>query len=550
MVALAIVSLFAFSAWATGTPAGTVIKNTAVLNYKDVNGNPKAAVSDSVETIVATKRGVNVSPDIAYSANTEDKVTEYAFTITNTGNATDTIELTAAGLNLDPGWTYEILIDANGNGAWDPGENTPVSSVTLLQDASYKVIVRVTAPATANYNAINTITLTATSEDGPAAAQDTGVINITLTSANVTMTKVASTTVPVPLQNFTFTIEVKNSDLETAAYLVSVEDTLDADLVWVSNSATLGTATYDSNTRKITWTIVTLPKNSTATLSITVYVGEGVPKGAAITNTATVSYDDYNGNTYTGSASSEPGTTQQLAGVEISTNYPSPSNVNPGDTITVPFTITNTGNGTDSFNLSYTDGSWALTDGSSVPIIWTFYIWNDDGDGIVEPGELVGPVSNTGNLAKDGTITLIAVATVPANAAYTASSSITITATSTSDPTKNDNETIVNNVQAPLLTLSKAVDKASAKPGETLTYTLTITNIGDGAAKAVVLVDMIPSNTTYVAGSIKVGPGVQTDGAGDDYADFNVTNVGAVTVLFDNLAAGITVVIEFKVTVN
>ena len=41
VLALAVVALAAVSAWATGTPAGTIITNTATLNYKDVNGNAK-----------------------------------------------------------------------------------------------------------------------------------------------------------------------------------------------------------------------------------------------------------------------------------------------------------------------------------------------------------------------------------------------------------------------------------------------------------------------------------------------------------------------------
>ncbi len=551
-IALTLVALAAISAWAVGTPAGTVITNTAILNYKDVNGNSKQEVTDSVTTTVATKRGVDVSPATHNPGTIEDKVTEYAFTITNTGNATDTIALSIAGLT--PGWSYEILFDADGDGVWDSGEETDVTSTgALLADGTYKVIVRVTAPATEDYNGSDTITLTATSSD--TVTYDTGVITIDLSSANVSMTKVESTTTPVPLADFTYTITVTNSDLQTAAYNVVVTDVLDTDLVWVSNSTVTGSASYNAGNRTVTWTIGTLPANTTATLTITVHVGEEVPEGSSITNTANLAYEDYNGNDYDDSDSSEPGSTQELADVDISTAYMSPADTDPGDVLMIPFSVQNTGNGTDSFDLSYTDGSWDLAGGGTVPITWTFYVWTDlDNDGVVDDGEVgTTPVTNTGDLTMNSTAKFVAVATVPTDAAYTASSTVTITATSTSDMTEpytTDSITVTHNVKAPVLTLDKAVDKASAQPGETLTYTITITNVGDGLATGVVLVDAIPANTTYVAGSITLnGPG-QTDAKEDDYADYNWTNAGAITVTPPNMAPGDTVIITFQVTIN
>ncbi len=62
-VALLIVAMAAVSVTATGTLAGTLINNSATVNYKDVNNNSKTAVtSNTVTTTVNPVCGVDVDP--------------------------------------------------------------------------------------------------------------------------------------------------------------------------------------------------------------------------------------------------------------------------------------------------------------------------------------------------------------------------------------------------------------------------------------------------------------------------------------------------------
>lgn len=76
-------------------------------------------------------------------------------------------------------------------------------------------------------------------------------------------------------------------------------------------------------------------------------------------------------------------------------------------------------------------------------------------------------------------------------------------------------------VKDPLVTISKTVEDDNQnfviQPNEEMTYTLTGKNIGPGVANGVFVVDTLPTNVTYVAGSMQVlqGPGAvigtQTD---------------------------------------
>src|SRR5439155_21357682 len=51
----------------------------------------------------------------------------------------------------------------------------------------------------------------------------------------------------------------------------------------------------------------------------------------------------------------------------------------------------------------------------------------------------------------------------------------------------------------PTLTLSKSVDKATAAPGETLTYTLSYVNTGTGVANPAVILDQLPAGVNFGA---------------------------------------------------
>ena len=55
------------------------------------------------------------------------------------------------------------------------------------------------------------------------------------------------------------------------------------------------------------------------------------------------------------------------------------------------------------------------------------------------------------------------------------------------------------------LKLDKEVSRATPNVGETVTFTLTITNEGTDDATGVSIVDKFPANLTYVASSVSDG---------------------------------------------
>jgi uncharacterized repeat protein (TIGR01451 family) len=101
----------------------------------------------------------------------------------------------------------------------------------------------------------------------------------------------------------------------------------------------------------------------------------------------------------------------------------------------------------------------------------------------------------------------------------------------------------VSSVQLAVAKSSSVADPfggAQPLPGATITYTLVVSVAGSGNADAVVVTDPIPTNTTYVAGSMTLDAVAQTDAsdAPVDDADFSVSVPGAIRVGLGTLPAG------------
>jgi uncharacterized repeat protein (TIGR01451 family) len=98
--------------------------------------------------------------------------------------------------------------------------------------------------------------------------------------------------------------------------------------------------------------------------------------------------------------------------------------------------------------------------------------------------------------------------------------------------------------------------------GDTLEYTINVSNSGTDTAIIMQLTDPIPTNTTYAVGSLQIttgaNTGAKTDAAGDDQAEFDAAlnrvvyrlGTGANAVSGGALSTGQSTTIKFRVTVN
>jgi trimeric autotransporter adhesin len=170
---------------------------------------------------------------------------------------------------------------------------------------------------------------------------------------------------------------------------------------------------------------------------------------------------------------------------------------------------------------------WADVDGDGTPGTDGDYILTDtDSDGIIDTGVLT---------PNGGSLTLLAVSTIPVGTIDGSVGIMTVTGNSTRDTGVSDSITLTTTVTAPVLTISKTVSpEGSQPPGTVLTYTITVTNIGTGTATSIVIADTVPEYTTYVAGSLKTGTSLadlhsRTDAQDDDGASYISASNSVVT---------------------
>jgi hypothetical protein len=184
LIGAALLGLTSQNVWAVGTPSGTVVSNTATMNYS-VGGVAQTAIGSSptgntsgagTATTFVVDNKVNLT--VAESSSSVTSVSPGAtnqvttFTVTNNGNTAQGYNLVGANANGSPTvflvadnidvTVSAVFVDANGNGIYDAGTDIATAISSLAPGASVSVFVLATIPAAATNGQQAVVTLTAT----------------------------------------------------------------------------------------------------------------------------------------------------------------------------------------------------------------------------------------------------------------------------------------------------------------------------------------------------------------------------------------------------
>lgn len=428
-------------AHAAPPPAGTVIGNQASATYTDASGINRSVTSNIVQSIVQQVASLTLTANGAQTS-TPGSVVYYPHTVTNTGNGTDTFNLTAvngSGFNMT---NIQIYAD---NGSGQPTGAPITSSGALAAGAAFKFVVVATVPTSATAGQTNTLTVTAVSVFDPSkTATNTDTTTVT-TNAVITLTKAISASSGAAGSGpYTYTLTYTNTGNSTAT-AVTFEDIIPAGMTYVAGSgrwsvtgaAALSdsngssgsapntiTSSYTSGTTTLKYILAQVTPGQSGTITFQVNVAAGTAPGT-INNTASDSYNDGSGSTINGNSNTVAFTVTQAANVALT--GATVASATPGQLVSFTNVVTNTGNGTDTFDITF--GT------STFPVGTTFTLYKSDGATPLTDTNSNGQ-PDTGPLAPGATYNVIVKAQLPANASG-GPFTLQKTATSVFDPTKS-----------------------------------------------------------------------------------------------------------------
>lgn len=525
------------AAHAAAPNAGVNISNIARASYTDGDGNARNTNSNEVSTTVLQVASFTLVQNQTVSSNPNGQVKLY-HTLTNTGNASDSFTLNVADVttsgadDFDFGTIQIFALDAGGN---PTGPNLAGQTVTLSRNQALNLVVITTTPATAANGQNGKLTISAASTFTPAVtATNTDTVNVTGNGV-ITVTKSASYNATTGRVEYTLTVQNIGNTTATA---IALNDVLDSRLSYVTNSgvysgspsgltdASDATDKYAVSGQILTFTIDSLAPNTTQTLKFEADVVAGTTAGT-IPNKAAFTYDpdgtgptgttpsqDSNTATFTiaatylgtindsntdpyADAAAVPGNTAKDDRVE--TGAP----VNPASTSTFDTWVHNTGNTTETYNV--TAASLNLPAGSVVKLY--------KADGVTELTDTNGDgIADTGPVAAGAAVKIVAKVTLPASYNGTSSTTENLDARLTLSPVDNTGavDTVIVRIVDVLpntvdLTGNNGgtgpgtptvIDSVTTQPGAQAILPLVVTNGGTAADNYNLSVSGLPAGWT------------------------------------------------------
>lgn len=434
----------------------------------------------------------------------------FAVTLTNRGPSV----ATGVGLTdlLPAGLTYESSTPSQGTystatGIWSVG--------TLAAGASAGLVLRATvSPGTGGQTITNVAAVTASDQSDVDSTNNSASASIVVQSADLAITKSVDRETPNVGETIRYTVTVTNTGPNDAGS-VSANDPIPSGLSFVAAAASQGS--YSGNTGL--WSIGVLAAGASATLTLDAMVNDG-SGGRVIENIATVtstSPEDPTSDNNSASASLRV----QSSDLDLAKSVDRPT-PNIGETIR--YTVTLTNNGPDrATGITVTD---RLPSGLS-------YVANHPSQGSYSNST---GIWSAGNLDAETTAILTLDATVVSGTGgATITNTAAISSAAQEDPAAENNAASVTlTVQGADLAVTKAVDRPSPSEGETIQYTIVMTNNGPSDASGIALFDLLPAGLTYLSNT----PGQGT------YS--NVTGIWSV----GSLAAGSGATLTLRATVN
>lgn len=503
-----------YTATVVSSPGTGSVTNSVDITAAHEGGNDPAPVSASTLLIGAVATAPNLA--VTVSENDADgyvapgQTVIYTTTITNSGQTDATTSLTSS-IPSDMGTPSNITYANCGS------PNSTFSSGTLTIGSVTKISI-----AAANICTITfTVTVSTPLDEGTAltvgvdvaAATEGGnnPANVNATTLLVDATPVLTITITdndddqtvIPNQDITYTTTITNNGNGTGTVALLA----DAPAGAIGNPSSFsfsgcGSSYVNNSTSSVTISNLIIEVGTPCIVSYHVTVNSDASNSSTIDNTADISAAAEGGNNPI--PVSAPTLTVLVAGppnlaVTVSDND-ADNTVTPGQSVTYTFTIEN--DGESNATTSLTSG---IPSGMGSPGTYGYSNCGSPSPNFNAPTLTISSI--TINLGNTCTITFVVAVDSPLDEGTTLALGANVAAASQggNDPDNTFADTLTVNATPNLSTSTYAqsdVNGGSLKPGDSINYTITIVNTGNGTATGVSLSNTMPAYLSFDTNSI------------------------------------------------
>ncbi len=502
-----------------GTAAGTIITDTATVatTSHDTNLNNNTATV-TIAVASATEADLSVSNSASPNPVNAGQNITYTQTITNNGPAAAGGTIVTLVDQVPANTTY---VSQTGPAGWTCGTFSAPSTytcsiATLAANASATITFVVSVNPTTSSGTIisdtDSVSATPTTDPNPNNNNATASV-IVADSADLSVTNSAS---PVPVQagnNISYNQVVTNAGPSVATGVTLTENTppnttfVQLTPIPTGWSCTLPTA---GNAGTITCTNPSFAVGS-ASFPVVVKVTAGTAHGTAINDTATVSSTTTDPNTANNTATAADVVALSSDSDLIATNSAAPTSVAAGSNVTYTQSVTNNGPAAAT-SVTFTQTTPPNTNFQSIAAPG----WTCTTPAVGAAGTITCTDSST--LALNATANFTLVLQVSAGTASGTNIAETATANASNIiPNLTANTAIAtvivaNANSADMAIIKTATPSPTVADGDTITYSLAVTNNGPATATSVIVMDPLPPDVTWLSDSTTQGTCSQAGG--------------------------------------
>jgi len=395
--------------------------------------------------------------------------------VTNRGNAEDAFLLTST---LPPAFQPVFFHDSDGSGTVKAGEPSVTETPRLGTGQHAQFLLRARLPVEMNDGVGQSFEIKITSKFDTAVAQ-TAPTTLIASAPSLRGTFTLDREKVKPGDVIVYTLKLSNvgtADARSARVIVSYPGALR--LVEAAPSST----SVDPQLHTVTWDLARLGPKDPHAVRLDFRVGEDALADQELGLRAVLQSAV---GEQTVSVVSTVAKVEAVAGVRVAGAEP-PRTVFPRETVYLPFTLRNTGNGPDRFALQ------TQSDLSGAVVL----VEDRNRDGVRQPDE--PEIGTTRLLNPQEEVALLAQVTVPPDAPDATRQSIRLTATSERSRSAVAEAGRLVVVSRPVVTVATQMAAKEGIPGKVFSYQLVCTNAGTSPARRVLVSESLPPELEFV----------------------------------------------------